>query len=68
MPIVQTSRKCSYCRRKTLHTRKVLGFGRGFAATVFTFGLFLPFWGMLLVSDALFGKWRCQSCGSGKML
>jgi len=65
---MQTSRTCSRCRTKTLHARRTLGAGIGIILTVITMGLFLPFWILIAIYEAICVPWRCQICGQARHL
>lgn len=58
----QTSRWCASCERKTLHAYETSSMCAGCFLSVITLGLFLPFWGLAMISDS-FKLYRCQSCG-----
>jgi len=58
----QKTKFCPICRRKTLHQKEIFAGEWGCLLTLFTCGLFLPFWAL-----ADLGSWlkpyRCQVCG-----
>jgi hypothetical protein len=66
MALLQTSRNCKNCGRRTLHARHVLGLGWGLLLTIITAGLFIPVW-MLIGILGAFQTWKCQSCGTGRL-
>lgn len=67
MPIKQTSRYCKTCGRRTLHQATSFSSLAGLFLSVLTLGAFLPIWAFIMFGDAM-RPWRCQQCGSGKML
>lgn len=62
MAVIQSSRKCRACNRKTLHQRPKSSDLVHLVMTVLTVGLWLPIW-VLAALGGLFSAWRCQLCG-----
>lgn len=67
MGLLQRSRYCKNCERKTLHSRHTFSGGMGCLLTVITGGLFLPVWIIIWFLQSL-SPMRCQACGRGKHL
>lgn len=66
MGLLQTSRHCRTCGKRTLHARKVFSAGWGILLSLLTMGLFIPVW-MLIGILGAFQSWRCQACGTGRL-
>jgi hypothetical protein len=64
---LQTQRFCKLCARKTLHARESFSTGWAIFLTLITAGLFLLLLIPMKILEA-FRPWRCQACGSGRML
>jgi hypothetical protein len=67
MPIKQTSRNCKTCKKRTLHATSSFSFLLGVVLSVMTLGVFIPFWGFIMLGDMV-RPWRCQQCGKGRMI
>lgn len=67
MGMIQASRKCRNCGRRTLHARRSFGLGWGLLLSILTAGLFIPVWFCIKISEALFVSWKCQQCGGARM-
>jgi hypothetical protein len=68
MGMIQASRKCRNCGRKTLHARRSFGFGWGCLLTILTAGFFLPVWLLIKIGEGLLVSWKCQQCGGSRIL
>ena len=66
MPTKQTSRYCRTCGKRTLHATSSFSMIAGVILSLITCGIFLPFWGFIMLGDML-RPWRCQMCGKGRM-
>lgn len=62
MPAKQSRRRCSECGKKTLHEKQKFSMVLGLILSVLTLGIFVPFWGFIMLRDAC-QSWRCQICG-----
>jgi hypothetical protein len=62
MPMVQDSLLCLSCGKTTLHARNRFSDGIGCILSLFTCGLFLPLWFLIILIEA-FHPTRCQACG-----
>jgi len=61
----ERSRYCKVCEKQTLHVKQqVISDGVGCLLTIITIGTFLVAWIPLILIDAAFQPWRCQTCGS----
>jgi hypothetical protein len=63
----QISRFCKNCQERTLHSKAIFEGRWGCLLTIFTGGLFLPFWLLANIFD-VFKPYRCQQCGGKKLL
>lgn len=62
--MLQKSKTCKQCGRRTLHTRhQIFTDGVGCLLTVLTAGTFLILWLPIVVIESAFQPWRCQQCG-----
>ncbi len=59
----QCSLFCPQCEANTLHGKREFSAAIGCFLSLFTCGLFLPFWLLLSVACGL-SPWRCQTCGT----
>lgn len=66
MAMMQTQRRCKTCGKKTLHARPKFSSVGGCLLSVLTLGLFLPFWGLIMIGGGATGAWRCQVCGRAR--
>lgn len=67
MGMVQGRRYCRDCEKKTLHEHRTAPHGWCLLFSILTLGLFVPVWVVLIVMSA-FSPWRCQFCGSARVV